>query len=173
MISKKFLAAATIGLFVALPLTAQTGSAQGMGGHDHGAMSGMHAGHSPFLMLLKSANLTPAQQSQVHLILNSNRMQMMSLHHQLEKLHQQIADKLLSSGAVTSADLKPLVDKASSMEAKLNQNMADTAVSIRNVLTAAQVAKLAEVHNKLRSLHEQVQNLMGSKNGAPDDDADN
>ncbi|HEY4113674.1 MAG TPA: Spy/CpxP family protein refolding chaperone [Rhizomicrobium sp.] len=168
--SKTLIAAAVGGLLCASPLAAPSASAQGMGGHmARVAMSGMHGG-SPFLMLLRSADLTPAQKSQVHLILSSNRTQMMSLHRQLMALHEQISDKLLGAGSVSSADLKPLVQKASDLEAKLNQDMADTAVAIRNVLTPEQVKKLADVHKKLHDLHTQVQQLMGSEQNMPDTD---
>lgn len=163
MIRYKFLAAAALGFLAALPMTTQAASAQSMG-----HMGGMHGGHSQFLMLLHSANLTQAQQSQIHLILDSHKAQMRSLHQQLESLHSQISDKLLSSGSVSSADLKPLVDKASHIEATLNQSMTDTALSIRNVLTPDQLSHVAQVHDKLRSLHTQVQSLMG--HGAPQDD---
>jgi Spy/CpxP family protein refolding chaperone len=171
MIRSKLLIAAAFGLLAAFPLTVQTASAQGMdGGFGHGAMAGMHGGGSPFLMLLKSANLTPAQQSQVQLILNSNKMQMMSQHQQLQTLHEQIAGKLLGPGTVTAADLKPLVQQASRIEASLNQSMADAALAIRNVLTPAQVSRLAEVHGKLHSLHTQIQSLMGHGEGMSEDE---
>lgn len=168
--SKTFLAAA-FGALCALPLAAPAASAQGMmGGHmNHVAMSGMHGG-SPFMMLLQSADLTPAQKSQVHLILNSNRAQMMAVHQQLMTLHEQISDKLLGAGPVSAADLKPLVQKASALEARLNENMTDTAIAIRNVLTPEQVKKLAEVHKKLHDLHTQVQQIMGADQAMPDTD---
>ena len=172
MISKTVRAAA-FGLLCSLPLAAPA-SAQGMGGHmghmgHMGAMSGMHGGSS-FMMLLKSADLTPAQQSQVQLILNSSHTQMTALHGQLMALHEQISAKLLGPGTVTSADLKPLVQQASAIEGNLNQSMADTAIAIRNVLTPEQLAKLAQVHKKLHDLHTQVQQLMGSGKNAPDTD---
>jgi Spy/CpxP family protein refolding chaperone len=88
-------------------------------------------------------------------------MQMEGLHKQLRSLHEKISDKLLSPGPVSSSDLKPLVDKASHLEATLNENMTDTALSIRNVLTPAQITKLAEVHAKLNGIHKQLQGLMG------------
>jgi Spy/CpxP family protein refolding chaperone len=164
------LAAAALGLLVALPLTAQTGSAQGMHGFGDGPMAGMHGGDgSRFLMLLKSANLTQAQESQIQLILNSNKMQMKSLRQQLMSLHEKISDKLLGPGTVTASDLKPLVDQATHLEGTLNQSMTDTALSIRNVLTPAQVTKLAEVHDKLHSIHKQIQGIMGHGGDMPED----
>jgi len=166
-------AAAALGLLFAQPLLAGPSAAQGMGhGFGHGAMMGMHGGGSPFLMLLKSANLTPAQQQQVQLILNSDRSRMQGIHQQLFALHEQISAKLFSAGTVTSADLKPLVQQASRLEADLNQNMADTAIAIRNVLTPDQVKHLAEVQQKLHTLHTQIQGLMGGSGpdmGGPDD----
>jgi Spy/CpxP family protein refolding chaperone len=165
------LAAAALGLLVALPVAA---SAQGMGGgFSHGGMhGGMHGDSGHFLMMLKSANLTAAQQSQVQLILSTNRQQMQSLRQQLMSIHEKISDKLLGTGSVTSADLKPLVDKASHLEAALNQNMTDTALSVRNVLTPAQVAKLADVHAKLHNIHQQIQGIMG-RGGDASDGGDN
>ena len=167
-LNKFRVAAVTLGLLCA-PLMAGSSAAQGMDhGFGHSGM-GMHGGGSPFLMLLKSANLTPAQQQQVQLILNSNRGKMQAIHQQLFALHEQISAKLFSAGAVTSADLKPLVQQASRLEADLNQNMADTAVAIRNILTSDQVKHLAEVQQKLHSLHSQMQGLMG-RSGSPESD---
>lgn len=168
------LAAGAIGLLAALPFTMQTASAQGMGGFHGGpgAHGGMHDG-SRFLMLLRSANLTAAQEGQVHLILNNNRAQMQSIHQQLMSVHETISNKLLSPGTVTATDLKPLVDKASRLEAALNQNMTETAVAIRNVLTPAQVSKLAETHAKLESIHKQIKGIMGPGPDMPPPDDDN
>ena len=167
MISKKFLIAAAFGLAAA---AAQPALGQDMGAVSHPApMGDMHGGHSPFMMLLHSANLTPEQRAQVGQILRAQHAQMTAMHQQLQALHEKIADKILSAGTVTSADLKPLVDQASRIEAKLNENMADTAVAIRNLLTADQVKHLAEVHGKLRAIHSQVQSLMGGDGAMPDE----
>jgi Spy/CpxP family protein refolding chaperone len=166
---KLVIAALSLGL-LATPLATQTAAAQHIEMHmgDH-SMGGMHG--SPFMMLLRSANLTQAQQQQVQLILNSNKAQMEALHAQLQAVHEQFAAKLLGQGSVTAADLKPLVDQASRAEAELTANMANTAVSLRNVLTADQIKKLADVHRKLHTLHNQIQGLMGSGGdaGGPDE----
>jgi Spy/CpxP family protein refolding chaperone len=174
-VSHKFLIAAlSAGLLCAQPFAAQPSAAAepmataGFGHHGMGGMGGMHG--SPFLMLLSSANLTQAQQSQIQLILNSDKAQMDSLHAQLQSIHEQFAAKLLGQGSVTTSDLKPLVDQAARAEAALTENMANTAVAVRNVLTAEQVKKLADVHRKLRSLHTQVRSLLGSGENIPDTD---
>jgi Spy/CpxP family protein refolding chaperone len=168
---KLIIAAASAALLCAQPLVAQPSAAQSttMGGFGHHGMGGMHG--SPFLMLLRSADLTPAQRSQIQLILNSNRTQMEALHGQLQSIHEQFAAKLLGQGSVTGADLKPLMEQAARAEAQLTENMANTAVAVRNVLTAEQVKKLAEVHRKLHALHNQIRGLMGSGDemGGPDE----
>ena len=164
MIRHKFLAAAAVSLMAALPLAAQ---AQGMG-----HMGPPRGDHSQFMMLLHSANLTQAQQSQIHTILDSQRGKTRAMHQKLEALHEQISDKLLSAGAVSASDLKSLVDKASHIEAALNESRTETAVAIRNVLTADQLSHVAQVHAKLRSLHSQVQSLMGHEEGPPEDGND-
>lgn len=167
--SHKLVAAAiSLGL-LATPLAAQTAAAERIemqiGGH---GMGGMHG--SPFMMLLRSANLTQAQQQQIQLILNSNKAQMEAAHAQLQSVHEQVAAKLLGQGSVTAAELKPLVDQAVRAEADLTENMATTALAVRNVLTADQIKKLADVHRKLHTLHNQIQGLMGSgdDSGGPD-----
>lgn len=167
MIRSKPLMAGAFAAMAALSLSVQPASAQEMGGMGHGAMAmhgamGMHGGGSPFMMLIRSANLTPEQRSQVELIVRSNKTQMMAMHQQLQSLHEKISDKILGTGTVTSADLKPLVDQASRIEAKVNQSMADTAIAIRNVLTPDQVKRLAEVHSKLHAIHTQIKTLMGN-----------
>lgn len=161
----KLLIAAAFGLSCALPLATQTAAAQGMGmgamegGMGQHAMGGMHG--SPFLMLLKSANLSAEQQAQVRQILQSDSASLRTLHQQFQALHEQIAQKLLGSGRVSASDLKPLAAQASRLQEQMDENMLDTALSIRSVLTAEQINRLAQVHQQLANLHKQIQSLMG------------
>jgi periplasmic protein CpxP/Spy len=162
MIRKLTLAAAALGLMAGQPLTAQEM------GHPHmfvvggGGMQGMHGGAGGLMMLLHSANLTPAQQSQVRQIVASAHPQLQALQAQIEATHHQIADKLLGAGTVTAADIRPLVQKMTGAEAQLTENVTATAIAIRNVLTPEQLAQLTKLHKKLESLHTQIRSLMGS-----------
>ncbi|HEY1961504.1 MAG TPA: Spy/CpxP family protein refolding chaperone [Rhizomicrobium sp.] len=160
MIRKLMIAAAAAGLFAAQPGMAQTAPSMAMGS-GMAAMHGMHGGGAGLMMLLRSANLTPAQQSQVRQIIASARPQMEALHAQMEALHQQIADRLLTPGQVSAADVRPLVQKMSAVESELTENMTATAIAIRNVLTPEQLAQLTKVHKKLQSLHSQIRGLVG------------
>jgi Spy/CpxP family protein refolding chaperone len=170
MIRKAMIVAAAFGLMASQPLMAQT-TPSGMG-HPHMMVmgGGMHGGGAGMLMLLRSANLTPAQQSQVRQIVASSQSQMQALHGQMEALHRQIADKLLAPGQVSVADVRPLVQKMTGVEAQLTESMTTTAIAVRNVLTQEQLKQLAQVHRKLRDLHTQVQRLMGTEQNIPDTD---
>jgi Spy/CpxP family protein refolding chaperone len=140
----------------------------GMGHHMH-AMGG---GDSHFMMLLRSANLTPQQHAQVRQILKSEKQQMNSFYAGFHAVHEQLAAKLLAPGAVTAVDLAPLEQKASKYQQQIGRNMIETALAIRNVLTPEQIARLAQVHQQLQSLHEQIHNLMGSDTDEAGDQPD-
>jgi protein CpxP len=133
--------------------------AQGGMGHQ---MHGMGGGDTHFMMLLRSANLTPQQHAQVRQILRNEHQQMKSVYAGFHSIHEQLAAKLLAPGNVTAADLTPLEQKAAKYQQQIGRNMMETALAIRNVLTPEQIARLAQVHQQLQSLHEQIRNLMGS-----------
>ncbi len=163
--ASKLLLASAVGLLFAGPLSAQTMQSMPAGheGMGHMGHMGMHEGGSPFMMLLKSANLTEAQKQQVHEILKSEHAQMKAVHQQFQAIHEQLADRLLSPGKVTAAELAPLEQKAYRYQQQIDQGMIDTALAIRNVLTSDQLNHLAQVHKQLQSLHTQIQSIMGSE----------
>jgi Spy/CpxP family protein refolding chaperone len=142
-----------------------TAAAQGMGmGYGMGSdMGGMHGSH--FMMLLHSANLSPGQQSQIRQILQASKEPMHALHQQAEALHEQIANKLLAPGRLSASDLKPLIEQQSRLQEQMDESMLETAVSIRGVLTPEQLSKVAQVHQQLQNLHNQMENLMGPQAG--------
>jgi Spy/CpxP family protein refolding chaperone len=133
--------------------------------HAHGGM-GHHmdamGGDSHFMMLLRSANLTPQQHAQVRQILKSEKAQMKTVYDGFHAVHEQIAAKLLGPGTVTASDLAALEQKANRYQEQIGRDMIDTALAIRNVLTPEQISRLGQVHQQLQSLHEQIHNLLGS-----------
>ena len=143
------------------------GGHDGMGHH----MGGMGGGDDHFMMLLKSANLSPAQHEQVRQILKSEMAQMRAAHEGFHALHEQIAAKLLAPGNVTAADLAPLEQKANRYQEQISRDMVNTALAIRGVLTPEQIARLAQVHQQLQSLHQQIKSLMGPDGDEASDQA--
>jgi Spy/CpxP family protein refolding chaperone len=162
------------GLFIALPASAESSMDSmprthgGMGHHMH-AMGG---GDSHFMMLLRSANLTPQQLAQVRQILKNEKQQMKTVYAGFHALHEQMAAKLLAPGNVTPADLAPLEQKAAKYQQQISRDMIETALAVRNILTPEQLARVAQVHQQLQNLHEQIRNLMGSDADESSDQAD-
>jgi Spy/CpxP family protein refolding chaperone len=121
-----------------------------------------HGGGSPFFMLLKAANLTTQQKSQVQQILQSDRSQSHTLQQQYEAVHQQIAAKLFGTGSVSASQLSPLVQQAAQIRENIDENRMETALQIRGILTPAQLSKLAGVEQQLQNMHNQLHSLMGN-----------
>jgi Spy/CpxP family protein refolding chaperone len=113
------------------------------------------------MMLLRNASLTTAQQDQVHQLMTAHRAQVEPLLDQLHTLNDQIADKLLGSAAtVTAQDLAPLRSQASQLQGQIDTSDMDTALQIRNLLTADQRSHLASVHRQVQSLRDQLDALL-------------
>src|SRR5947209_3083191 len=157
--------AAVAGLLLAAPAAAQpSGDVMGMTmPHGHGGV-GHHmggGGDSHFMMLLRTANLTPSQHAQVREILKAEKAQMKAVYQGFHAVHEQLAAKLLGNGSLTAADLAPLEQKALRYQQQIDKDMIDTALAIRGVLTPEQIARLAQLHQQLQNLHAQLRNLMG------------
>ena len=128
---------------------------------------GGHGGPMPMMMFLRHANLTADQQTRVHKIIQGNFAQARPLIKQLRTIHDQIADKLMGTGAVSAADIAPLQQHAAQIHQQLAQQMLTTALQIRGVLTVEQLAKAADLHTKLKSLRTQMEALMGDDGPSP------
>lgn len=134
--------------------------------HGCGGGPGGSGGPMPMMMLLRNVNLTADQQTQVHKIMDANFSEARPLMKQLRSIHEQIADQLMSTGTVSSADLAPLQTQENQIRQQLDQQMLATALKIRGVLTPAQLAKAADLHTKMKALHSQMEALTG-ENGPP------
>jgi protein CpxP len=132
--------------------------------HGHcGGGHGMQGGPMPppFMMTLRAANLTSAQQEQVHKILDASHAQVKPLFKKMHSIHEQIADKLLSAGKVSMSDLAPLQKEQSELRGQIDRQMMETALKVRGVLTPEQLKKVADVNVKLKAIHKQIEALMG------------
>jgi Spy/CpxP family protein refolding chaperone len=115
----------------------------------------------PLLMIIRHANLTPDQQKKVHEIMGSSFAQAQPLMKQLHDIHDQIADKLMSTGSVSASDIEPLQQQENQIHQQLDEQMLSAALQIRGLLTPEQLTKAADLHNKLKSLRQQMDALMG------------
>jgi hypothetical protein len=85
----------------------------------------------------------------------------------LSALEKQISDKLVAAGPVTASDLAPLQAQESQIRAAMDKDAVETALAIRNILTAEQLRRVAQVRDKLENLRSQMEELMGPGPGDP------
>ena len=115
----------------------------------------------PLLIVLRKIDLDSGQQAKIHQIMQASFKTAQPLLKQLHTVHDQIADKLLSSGAVTASDLAPLQQQENEIHQRLNQEMLSTALQIRGLLNPGQLAKAADLHNQLKSTMAQMDSIIG------------
>ncbi|MHB8420830.1 MAG: periplasmic heavy metal sensor [Myxococcales bacterium] len=155
----KMLAAGAAAALLALPAAGEAQMMKMMHGEEMGeGMAGLR-------LLLRAANLTPDQRNEVHDIMKSCHPQIRQLHEQMRALHEQIADKLTGAAPVTLADLAPLQQQLESLRSQMEQQHLKTALQIRALLTPAQLAQVASMHQKVRALHQQERELLGPPEG--------
>jgi Spy/CpxP family protein refolding chaperone len=116
----------------------------------------------PLMMLTRQANLTSDQQAKVHNMMRSNFSQAQPLLKQLRGVHDQIADKLMSTGTVSASDLAPLQAQETQIQQQLDSQMMSTALQIRGLLSKEQLTRIANLHNQLKSLRAQIDALLGT-----------
>lgn len=131
-----------------------------MGGPGGGPPGGPGGG-PPFLMLLRTAKLTSDQKTQVRKILQADHTELRSNFEQLHSIHEKIADKLLSTGSVSASDLTPMVQQAAQLQQQIDTRQLQTALKIRALLTPAQLSKVAQTHQQLKGLFQQIQAIVG------------
>jgi Spy/CpxP family protein refolding chaperone len=146
---------------VALSLWAMTVYAHPRGGM--GWMGpGRMMGDAPGMMLplvLKGVDLTDAQEKQVHEIMAAHRATFRTLFSQLQAAHKDVADKLFAPGNVQAADLTPEMQRVAQLRAQLMQEGLQVALAVRAVLTPEQLAKAAEIKDRMRALHTEMRGL--------------
>ena len=126
-----------------------------------------HGGwHHDGLEILHGLDLTDAQKAEAHKIAKANWAQMKPIMEQMHGIHEQMVTKLTSPGAVTEADLAPLVQQEETLRSQIDTSRLSTVLQIRGLLTPAQLEKAASVHQQLEALHEQERAVVGEPGGA-------
>jgi Spy/CpxP family protein refolding chaperone len=128
--------------------------------HGHGGW------HHDGLEILHGLDLTDAQKAEVHKIAKANWAQMKPIMEQMHSIHEQIVTKLTTTGAVTEADLTPLVQQEETLRSQIDTARLSTVLQVRGLLTPAQLSKAASVHQQLEALHEQERAVVGEPGGA-------
>jgi Spy/CpxP family protein refolding chaperone len=149
----------------------------GMGGHmghrgfrGHG---GMNVLGLPLPLLLRTANLTDSQKQQIHAIFEARHASRKAEREQLKAAKEAIGAKFLSSGTVAASDMSSSVATITQLQDQMTNEQIQDAVSIRNVLTTAQIAQIAATKAKLDAIHAEMKALwaQSGSNSSPSDSA--
>ncbi len=152
------LMAAILVVAVAHVASSSPGGFGGPMGH-HGMYGGMRGHGSPFMLLLKSANLTDAQKTQIHAIFQARRASRKAEFQQLKAAREAIAAKFTSTGPVAAADLSSSVSTITQLRTQMANERLSDAIAIRNLLTPAQLAQVSATKAKLDSIHAELKAL--------------
>ena len=158
--------AITLVLAVAHVASSNWGGGGPMGYHGfRGHGGGMSALGVPLPLLLKSANLTDAQKTQIHAIFKARRASRKAEFQQLKAAKQAIAAKFTSTGSVAASDLSSSVSTITQIHDQMTNERIQDAIAIRNVLTPAQLAQISATKAKLDSIHAEMKALWTQAGG--------
>jgi len=132
------------------------------GGRGHGRARMGDAGPGMlFPVMLQALDLTPAQKSQVADIMARHRANVEPLFKQMRAAHDAVAGKLFGPGTLTAKDLAPGLEQLRRLKQQLLQEWTQAALETRAVLTSEQLAKAAQVKQRLDALHAEMESLLG------------
>ena len=129
----------------------------------HGPMFDGFGGDGPGIMmplLLKHADLTPEQEAEVRKIIDADHQTLRGLFHDLRAANDTLADKLLAPGKIDPADLTPQVQRVMQIRQQLMEQGLKTTLAIRAVLKPEQLAKAAQLKDRLQKLRAEMRNVL-------------
>jgi Spy/CpxP family protein refolding chaperone len=129
--------------------------AQGAGPGRHG-MGGLGA----LAPLLRVVDLTDAQKTQVHTIVQSYRSQLQTDRAALGAAQRQFGNTLFGTPLATSETLAPLGQAVAQARTTLAQHQQDMTLAMLGVLRPDQLAKVASTHQQLGGLRSQMRALL-------------
>ena len=110
-------------------------------------------------LLLRGANLTADQKTQVQQIMANHRARLRDLFSQLRAAQDQMANKLFATGKLQEADLAPQAQQIAQLRNQLADEGLKVVLEIRGILTPEQLAKASELKSQMQSLHTQMRSL--------------
>jgi Spy/CpxP family protein refolding chaperone len=119
-------------------------------------------GDAPGMMLplvLKGVDLTDEQEKRVHEIMEAHHATFRTLFSELQAAHKDMADKLFAPGEVRAEDLTTEMQRVAQLREQLMREGLKVALEVRGVLTPDQLAKAAELKERMRALHTEMRGL--------------
>lgn len=110
-------------------------------------------------LMIRAANLTPAQDAKVRQLVKARRASLRSVIQHLREAEDQLATKLLGPGNVRSVDVQPELQRIVQRREQLLLESTQTVLDIRALLTAEQLARAAQVNERVRQLQTEMRQL--------------
>lgn len=155
---KRYLVLLALVLSTTLPTAGA--SAEGPGGGYRGNPRG-GVSHPMMPFPLRSLGLSDAQQAQVRQIVAKHRPQFQSLNGQLRSSREQLLERLHAPGAIQPEDIAPLTHQISQLREQLGRESLQVTLEIRSVLTSEQLAKSAQIRQRMKELRSAMKDLLG------------
>jgi len=154
-----------LGMLIDAAGSARAAAGQGM--EREGRRGGLWGGEGGMVLpfLIRSANLTPEQETKVHGILSAHRTATRNALDQLRRTQDELADKLLAAGPVQAADLQPQLQQIGQLREQLLQDSAQIALEVRAILTPEQLAKAGQVKTRMKQLQSEMHHLFERSGG--------
>jgi Spy/CpxP family protein refolding chaperone len=114
-------------------------------------------------LVLKGIDLTEEQEKQVNEIMTAHRATFRTLFGELQAAHRDLADRLFAPGSVQVEDLTPQIQQVAKLREQLMQEGLKVALEVRGLLTPEQLAKAAEIKDRMRALHTEMRGLFREK----------
>ena len=110
-------------------------------------------------LLLRGANLTPDQKTQVKQIMANRRATLQDLFNQLRAAQDHVSNKLFSTAKLQETDLAAEIQQISQLRNQLAEEGFRVVLEIRSVLTPEQLARASQLKAQMQSLHSQMRSL--------------
>ena len=123
-------------------------------------------GDGPGMMLplmLKKLDLTADQDAQVQKIMAAHHDTFKALFTKLEAAHEEMANKFFAPGALSAADLTSQTQAVSQLREQLMNEGLKVALEIRGVLTPDQLAKAAQLKDRMQAMHAEMRSFFEEK----------
>ena len=118
-------------------------------------------------MLLRGLDLTDEQEAQIKTIMSNNRGKLRPLFQQLRTLHEEVANKLLTTGDIGRDDLAPQLQQMEQIRGQLMEEGLTVMLEVRKVLTAEQLTKAGQLKERMQALHQEMRGLFFNKEIPP------
>lgn len=112
-------------------------------------------------LLLRGANLTAEQHTQISQIMNNHHATFTDLFDQLRTAQEKLADELFGAGGLQETELAQQSQQVSQLRNQLAQEGLKVMLDIRAILTPEQLAKAAQLRQQMQTQRRELRKFFG------------